>query len=66
MPSIHAKPGGGDSVGGIGDANDWPAIFEAAAAAGTRWAIVECETRRNTYADVEASAAFLKGLSPRV
>ena len=60
VPSIHAKPGGGDSVGGKGDANDWRAIFAAAAAAGTKWAIVECETRRNTYADVEASAAFLK------
>ena len=62
VPSIHAKPGGGDSVGGIGDANDWPAIFAAAAKAGTRWAIVECETRRDTYADVAASAVFLKGL----
>ena len=62
MPSIHAKPGGGNSVGGAGDRNDWPAIFAAAAAAGTKWAIVECEARRNTYADVEASAAFIKGL----
>ena len=55
VPSIHAKPGGGD-------ANDWKAIFSTAAKAGTRWAIVECETRRNTYADVEASMAFLKGM----
>lgn len=62
VPTIHAKPGGGDSVGGAGDANDWSAIFRAAAAAGTEWAIVECETRRDTYADVEASASFLKGL----
>ena len=62
VPSIHAKPGGGNSVGGEGDANDWPAIFAAAAASGTRWAVVECETRRNTYADVEASMAFLKGM----
>ena len=62
VPSIHAKPGGGNSVGGAGDANDWPAIFAAAAAAGTKWAIVECETRRNTYADVEASAKFLRTL----
>ena len=66
VPSIHAKPGGGDSVGGPGDRNDWPAIFAAAGKAGTKWAIVECETRRNTYADVEASAAFLKGLPSRV
>ena len=62
VPSIHAKPGGGDSIGGEGDANDWKAIFSTAAKAGTRWAIVECETRRNTYADVEASMAFLKGM----
>lgn len=62
MPSFHAKPGGGDSVGGAGDANDWQAIFSAASAAGTRWAVVECETRRNTYADVDASAKYLKTL----
>ena len=62
VPSIHAKPGGGNSVGGAGDANDWKAIFAAAAAAGTKWAIVECETRRNTFDDVKASAEFLKGL----
>ena len=62
VPSIHAKPGGGNSIGGEGDANDWRAIFSAAAAAGAKWAVVECETRRNTYADVEASVAYLKGL----
>ena len=60
VPSIHAKPGGGNTVGGKDDANDWKAIFSAAAAAGTKWAVVECETRRNTYADVEASIGFLK------
>ena len=63
VPSIHAKPGGGNSVGGPGDANDWPAIFAAAAAAGTEWAVVECETRRDTYEDVELTAAFLKRLN---
>ena len=63
VPSIHAKPGGGNSVGGAGDANDWKAIFSAAAASGTKWAIVECETRRNTFEDVEASMKFLKGLN---
>ena len=62
VPSIHAKPGGGNFVGGARDRNDWPAIFAAAAAAGTKWAIVECETRRNTYEDVERSIAFLKGI----
>ena len=63
VPSIHAKPGGGNSVGGSGDANDWQAIFAAAAKAGTRWAVVECETRRNTYEDVESSADFLRRLA---
>ena len=63
VPSIHAKPGGGDSIGGKRDANDWKAIFSVAAATGARWAVVECETRRNTYADVEASMAFLRTLS---
>jgi len=62
VPSIHAKPGGGDFLGCAADRNDWPAIFAAAGNAGTRWAIVECETRRNTYEDVERTAAFLKGL----
>ena len=55
VPSIHAKPGGGNAVGGEGDKNNWPAIFAAAAAAGTKWAVVECETRRNTYEDVAES-----------
>ena len=62
VPSIHAKPGGGNSVGGDGDANDWKAIFSAAAASGTKWAIVECETRRDTFEEVETSMAFLKSL----
>ena len=60
VPSIHAKPGGGDSVGGKGDANDWQAIFAASASAGAKWAVVECETRRNTYEDVEASMSYLR------
>lgn len=63
VPSIHAKPGGGLSIGGEGDANDWKAIFAAARKAGTRWAVVECETRRNTYEDVDASMAFLKSMA---
>ena len=62
-PSIHAKPGGGNAIGGDGDANDWKAIFAAAAVAGTKWAVVECETRRDTYQDVEDSMSFLKSLS---
>ena len=62
VPTIHAKPGGGNSVGGKGDANEWKSIFRTAATSGTKWAIVECETRRYTFEDVEASAMFLKGL----
>lgn len=63
VPSIHAKPGGGNSVGGEGDKNDWPAIFAAARTAGVRWAVVECETRRDTYQDVEDTMAFLKKMA---
>jgi len=62
VPTIHAKPGGGNSVGGPGDRNDWPAIFAAASFAGANWAVVECETRRNTYEDVELTMHYLKGL----
>jgi sugar phosphate isomerase/epimerase len=63
VPTIHAKPGGGNSVGGVGDANDWPAIFSASAAAGAKWAVVECETRRDTYEDVESTISFLRKIS---
>ena len=63
VPSIHAKPGGGNSVGGEGDANDWKAIFQAAAASGAKWAIVECEMRRDTFEDVERSIDYMKGIN---
>ena len=63
VPTIHAKPGGGNSVGGVGDANDWPAIFSAASASGAKWAVVECETRRDTYEDVESTISFLRKIS---
>lgn len=63
VPSIHAKPAGGHAVGGAGDGNDWPSILAESALAGTRWAVVECETRRNTFEDVESSIAYLKGLA---
>ncbi len=62
VPSIHAKPGGGLAVGGAGDRNDWGMILPEAAASGAKWAIVECETRRNTFEDVTESAKYLKGL----
>ncbi len=59
VPSIHAKPAGDKSVGGANDANDWKAILAAAEAAGTKWAVVECEDRRDTFEDVAASMDFL-------
>ena len=62
VPSIHAKPGGGNSIGCAEDANDWPTLMRAAAEAGVKWAIVECEERRNTYQDVEDAMQFLKKL----
>ena len=62
VPSIHAKAGGGNVVGGKEDANDWKAIFAAAAASGAKWALVECETRHDTYEDVAASMDFLRKL----
>lgn len=62
VPSIHAKPGGGNSVGCMDDGNDWPAIVAASRAAGVEWAVVECEARRDTFEDVEASAEFLRPL----
>ena len=60
VPSIHAKPGGGNATGCAEDANDWFAILPAARAAGAEWAVVECEARRDTYEDVEASARYLR------
>ena len=62
VPSIHAKPGGGNSIGCAEDATDWPTLMRAAAEAGVKWAIVECEARRNTYQDVEDAMQFLKNL----
>ena len=59
VPSIHAKPGGGLSCGGEGDGNDWAGILSACRAMGTRWAVVECESRRDTYEDIAASSKFL-------
>jgi len=62
VPTIHAKPSGGNFVGAPDDSNDWQDIFAAASDAGTKWAVVECETRRNTYEDVELTMKYLKGL----
>lgn len=63
VPSIHAKPGGGRSCGGAGDLNDWTGILAACREMGTRWIVVECETRLDTYDDIAASAQFLR---PRI
>ena len=63
VPSIHAKPAGSKSVGGEGDANDWPSILSAASAAGSKWAVVECEDRRDTFQDVEDSMNYLKTIA---
>ncbi len=60
VPSIHAKPGGGNSAGCAEDKNDWAAIISSCNRMGTKWAVVECETRRNTFDDIDASARFLK------
>ena len=63
------SPFGGVSSGSLAvngirvDANDWPAIFSVAAMAGTKWAVVECETRRDTYDDVAASISYLRNLN---
>ena len=59
VPSIHAKPGGGNATGCAEDANDWSAILPAARAAGAEWAVVECETRRDSFEDVDVSAKYL-------
>ena len=59
---LGAKPGGGNSIGCTEDATDWPTLMRAAAEAGVKWAIVECEERRNTYQDVEDAMQFLKNL----
>lgn len=61
IPSIHAKPGGGLSCGGAGDKNDWPAILSSCQAMGTKWAVVECESRRDRFDDIDASIKFLRG-----
>lgn len=62
IPSIHAKPGGGNFCGSDKDKNDWPMILRACEEMGTKWAVVECETRRNTFADIDASMKYLTGV----
>lgn len=62
VPGLHAKPYGATALGLTGDVQDWPAIVSAARTGGVRWMVVECETRKDTFDDVEASARYLKPL----
>lgn len=62
VPGIHAKPYPGTFAGAPDDRQDWPAIVAAARAIGTRWLVVECEQRKDTFDDVRASAAYFRGL----
>ena len=56
---IHAKPVGATAAGAPGELQDWPQIIAAAEKAGVKWIVVECEKRKNTYEDIEASAKTL-------
>ena len=62
VPGLHAKPYGASAVGAPGDVQNWPKVIDAARRAGVKWFVVECEQRKNTYDDVAASAAYLKGV----
>ena len=62
VPGIHAKPYPGSYAGASNDRQDWPAILAAAQAIGTKWIVVECEQRKNTFADVKASAVYFRRL----
>ena len=59
---FHMKPFPGSAAGAADDRQDWPAIVAAARAAGAKWAVVECEKRKDTFEDVAASARFLRPL----
>lgn len=58
VPGLHAKPYPGTFAGAPDDRQDWPAILAAARAAGTKWIVVECEKRKDTFDDVRLSAAY--------
>lgn len=62
VPSIHAKPYPGTFAGAPDDRQNWPAIIAAACATGTKWLVVECEQRKNTFDDVKASATYFRSL----
>lgn len=62
VPGIHAKPYPGTYAGAPDDRQDWPAILAACRAVGTKWIVVECEQRKDTFDDVRRSADFLRPL----
>lgn len=62
VPSIHAGPAGGNALGEREDKMDWKTVVPLCRKIGVRWVVVECEARQNTYDDVKASIAFLKGI----
>lgn len=62
VPGLHAKPYPGTAAGAADDRQDWPAIVAAARAAGTKWFVVECEQRKDTFDDVRASADYFHRL----
>lgn len=60
VPGLHAKPYPGTYAGAPDDRQDWPAILAAARAIGTKWIVVECEQRKDTFDDVRRSADYLR------
>lgn len=60
VPGIHAKPVGATAAGAAGERQDWPKVLAAAEKAGTKWFVVECEQRKNTFEDIAASVKHLR------
>ena len=62
VPGLHAKPYPGTFAGAPDDRQNWSAILAAARAIGTKWIIVECEQRKDTFDDIQRSADYLRPL----
>jgi len=62
VPGLHAKPYPGTYAGAPNDRQDWPAIVAAARTIGTKWLVVECEQRKDTFDDDKASAEYFRRL----
>jgi len=62
VPGLHAKPYPGTYAGAPDDRQDWPSIIAAARTVGTKWFVVECEQRKDTFDDVAASAKHFRQL----